>query len=152
MKMNAEQAPKRVMQEPTRVLGKLYSTNADVENDLRGLGVHVLAPSRTFAWGAFSSQFRLDVARLWEYAASVIPYDVRQILILDDGGFALATVPEQLKKRFRIAGVEQTTSGLTVNSDGFKCPVVEVASSAGQTDKAAAAAAGVSRSVVDTRA
>jgi len=114
----------------TFVLGKLYSTNSAVENELKSLGVHVLAPSRRFAWGAFSSQFQLDVAKLWEYAASTLPNDVRRILVLDDGGFALSTVPEHLKRRFEIAGVEQTTSGLTVNREGFKCPVVEVASSA----------------------
>jgi hypothetical protein len=114
----------------TFVLGKLYSTNPGVENELRSLGVHVLAPSSGFAWGAFSSQFRLDVAKLWDYAAATIPAGVRRILVLDDGGFALSTIPEHLKKRFEIAGVEQTTSGLTVNCDGFKCPVVEVASSA----------------------
>ncbi len=112
--------------------GKVYSTNPDVERRIRGLGVHVQPSGVPNRWGYYEDQLRADVVKLWETATRHVRRNrIRKVIILDDGGSALSTVPEQLLLTSNIAGVEQTMSGIALQTSGkVAVPVVEVATSA----------------------
>jgi S-adenosylhomocysteine hydrolase len=112
--------------------GKVYSTNPDVERRLKGLGVHVQPAGVSNRWGYYEDQLRADVVKLWETATRHVHRNrIRKVIILDDGGCALSTVPEQLLLTSNIAGVEQTMSGIALQTSGrVAVPVVEVATSA----------------------
>jgi S-adenosylhomocysteine hydrolase len=112
--------------------GKVYSTNPDVERRIRGLGVHVQPSGVPNRWGYYEDQLRADVVRLWETATRHVRRNrIRKVIILEDGGSALSTVPEELLLTSNIAGVEQTMSGIALQTSGrVAVPVVEVATSA----------------------
>lgn len=112
--------------------GKAYSTNPDVERRIRGLGVHVQPSGVPTRWGYYEDQLRADVVKLWETATRHVRRSrIRKVIILDDGGCALSTVPEQLLLTSNVAGVEQTMSGIALQTSGrVTVPVVEVATSA----------------------
>ncbi len=108
--------------------GKAYSSNPDVANELTRLGIHVLEPTGTWGWGEFHRQLESSARDLWRAVFSD-GYS-GEVVVLDDGGFTLATAPP-FSGRNRIAGVEQTTSGtLNASSAGLRCPTVDVAHSA----------------------
>ncbi|MGA2086723.1 MAG: hypothetical protein ABSG60_14525 [Terracidiphilus sp.] len=122
--------------EPSNIylLGKHYSTNQDVLHELLRLGINVRVNRTVGKWGDFSKEFDTYVKQLWRDVRVAVGHDRKKgILILDDGGHCIASVPESLLGCLPIAGVEQTTSGVTRIGEAPSIPVVAVALSAAKS-------------------
>ena len=93
-------------------LGKVYSNSAPVIKTLRELGITVVE-STCPEPGEFHSYFERDVRRLWQIATQAIASrDIKRLLVLDDGGVAITSVPLEVRQRYAICGVEQTSLGM----------------------------------------
>jgi len=114
------------------VAGKIYSTNVEVKSRIRKLGVFVQSSGIPEYWGYYEDQLRNDVAQMWNVAARHITGNqIRTVIILDDGGCALSSIPDEIISGCLVTGVEQTMSGITLQTAGrVNIPVVEVAASA----------------------
>ena len=126
---------------------KFYSSAADphrpagtttswlMEQTEAKLGIHC-CPFQCAPPGWFADVFPMHVEQnVWQPVRKFLDTSgrrIEQILILDDGGDALTTVPGDLLRRpIRIAGVEQTQHGLNkLLGHNLKFPIVEVASCA----------------------
>lgn len=110
------------------VLGKTYSSNPSVVKELTEMGIYVLQESQPTKPGHFRETILGDVKRLWVVARSRLR-ETRSIVVLDDGGRAIAACPAWARKR-RATGVEQTSSGWRRMLDHeLKIPFVSVARS-----------------------
>lgn len=92
-------------------LGKVYSNSPPVIETLRKMGITVV-DSTAPGPGEFYSYFQRDVARLWQVAAETLASRrVNRILVLDDAGRCITSVPRELRRQYRMCGVEQTSQG-----------------------------------------
>ena len=93
-------------------LGKVYSNSSVVIQTLRKRGVTVVDSTMPEP-GKFDQYFEQDCKRLWQVAADALARRrIKRILVLDDGGFCITTVPPELLQRYSICGVEQTSLGM----------------------------------------
>ena len=108
--------------ENTFALGKVYSNSASVIAAIRKTGVTVI--ESTFPRpGEFDESFKDDIERLWKTVADELSRrHVKRIIVLDDGGKCITSIPAELLSRYEVAGVEQTSLGMFVfeeNSPSF---------------------------------
>jgi hypothetical protein len=114
------------------LLGKPYSTHGETEETLRRIGVDVRTAPYPSSRGDFEATFRRSTDELWTSAitaAAEVAHD-EAFIVLDDGGYLHERLMTKTEPSvLRIAGVEQTTSGLAA---ARRAPyeVIEVASSA----------------------
>jgi len=111
--------------------GKYYSTNQETVQALRNLGVNIFEDPVPPQIGKFQQHIENNIRKMWCSISSRKRLSDTNYLILDDGGRALAGVPLDIYYSSRIAGVEQTSSGL--HQRGIKAasfPIVSVANSA----------------------
>jgi hypothetical protein len=93
-------------------LGKVYSNNAEVIETLRAMGVTVVQ-SVMPPPGEFQRCFEYDTHRLWQVAAEHLARRrIRRVLVLDDGGVCITSVPPEVIRRYLLCGVEQTSRGM----------------------------------------
>ena len=93
-------------------LGKVYSNSPPVIRTLQDMGVTVIE-STTPEPGEFRSYFQRDVERLWQIATETLrKRNIRRILVLDDGGVCITSVPPEVLQRYALCGVEQTSLGM----------------------------------------
>ena len=93
-------------------LGKIYSNSRPVIDSLRKRGVTVVENSSPEP-GKYDEYFEADVKRLWQVATEALARRrIKRVLVLDDGGFCITTVPPELLQRYSICGVEQTSMGM----------------------------------------
>lgn len=93
-------------------LGKVYSNSSVVIQTLRNRGITVV-DSIMPEPGEFDQYFEQDCRRLWQVVAETLARRrIKRILVLDDGGFCITTVPPELLSRYSICGVEQTSLGM----------------------------------------
>lgn len=93
-------------------LGKVYSNSVPVIRTIREMGVTV-AESTMPAPGEFAKSFANDVKHLWEIAARRLAQgDIKRIIVLDDAGTCITSVPPDLLRQYLVAGVEQTSLGV----------------------------------------
>ncbi|HVV67625.1 MAG TPA: NAD(P)-binding domain-containing protein [Gammaproteobacteria bacterium] len=114
------------------LMGKIYSTNSMVSRLLTTKGIRVINNLPNYKIGHFQESFNLDILHLWHEVETLLKqrkYQIDHIIVLDDGGSCLKSVPKNLLENYQIIGVEQTSSGLAV-LDSVNYPVIEVASSA----------------------
>jgi len=111
--------------------GKAYSTNTDVYNKLCDLNINALPSSVSQNRGEYSGQLTKDVIELWSMLSKQLLSKrcISNIIILDDGGYAIRNVPHHLSDKYNVIGIEQTTSGIKYNTYN-KIPIIDVASSA----------------------
>jgi S-adenosylhomocysteine hydrolase len=103
---------------PTQIhiLGKIYSSKPLVQERLRSLGVNVYRSSNNFEWGLYSCRLAKDIDLMWQAAISTGSLNsVKRVIVLDDGGAAIAAVPVDLLRSKVVIGVEQTMSGIVLN-------------------------------------
>lgn len=112
-------------------LGKCYSDSPPIIQVMKDSGIELIPSSTPRRPGQYHEAARIDIANLWKKAISGIKKD-DIIIVLDDGGRALAGTPPNIRLGDnRIAGVEQTRSGLYIDEIGrLLFPVIEAASSA----------------------
>ena len=93
-------------------LGKVYSNSCVVIKTLRNRGVTVIDSTMPEP-GEFDQYFEQDCTRLWQVAAEALARRrIKRILVLDDGGSCITTVPPELLSRYSMCGVEQTSMGM----------------------------------------
>src|SRR5215217_7640651 len=93
-------------------LGKVYSNSSVVIKTLRNRGVTVVDSTMPQP-GEFDQYFEEDCKRLWQVAAEALARRrIKRILVLDDGGFCITTVPPAVLRRYSMCGVEQTSLGM----------------------------------------
>ena len=113
------------------ILGKSYSSNPEVENRLKALGVNVAETGRQQYWGEYSTLLTADVAKLWTQVARGLEAQRPEgVIVLDDGGFCIKGMPRCLLDGVPVVGIEQTMSGLSLLGVPPRFPVIDVASSA----------------------
>ena len=114
------------------IMGKSYSSCPEVAERLKSNGYHYHLNTQQQKLGQFADYFYQDINHMWEKAYQDLQQkDIDLILILDDGGLCLTTVPDYISKTYPLVGVEQTTSGLSnLLLRELDFPIVEVASSA----------------------
>jgi hypothetical protein len=111
------------------VLGKAYSTNPDVATRLRRLGVSVSNGTLPTHPGHFSEAVRDDLLKLWDSATSLRSGAIDTLVVVDDGGRCLTSVPEWCAAIPSVVGIEQTQFGMA-RLPYERFPVVLVARSA----------------------
>jgi hypothetical protein len=63
--------------------------------------------------GEFDQTFEQDATRLWQVVAEKLSNRrIKRILVLDDGGSSITTAPPELRRRYAMCGVEQTSLGM----------------------------------------
>ena len=93
-------------------LGKVYSNSAVVIEKLRAMGVTVLDSVMPPA-GEFHHYFDHDTNRLWQVASGQLARRrIKRVLVLDDGGVCITSVPTEVLQRYSLCGVEQTSRGI----------------------------------------
>ena len=93
-------------------LGKVYSNSAKVVETLRVMGVTVVE-SVMPPPGEFHRYFEEDTKRLWQVAAEQFARrGIKRVLVLDDGGVCITSVPPEILERYSVCGVEQTSLGM----------------------------------------
>ena len=101
-----------VKRENIFALGKVYSNSPIVIGTLRDRGITVVDGNMPVP-GQFERYLERDVDRLWEIVArNLAQRDVKRILVLDDGGQCISRVPVEVRHRYEICGVEQTSFGI----------------------------------------
>lgn len=110
--------------------GKIYSTNSDVKRKLKLIGVNIVDSNIYHSPGFFKESLIADVHLLWTKLRERLPSRQSKIIILDDGGYTLKSIPiELLNSHHQIIGIEQTSSGIWDLND-ISIPVINVAQSA----------------------
>src|SRR5690349_10644318 len=98
-------------------LGKVYSNSPPAIEMLRDRGVTVIE-STTPAPGEFHSSFERDVQRLWQVTAETLAQrSIKRLLVLDDDGVCITTVPREILHKYAVCGVEQTSQGVFLFED-----------------------------------
>ena len=93
-------------------LGKIYSNSAKVIETLRAMGVTVVESVKPPP-GEFQPYFEQDTNRLWRVAAEQLARRrIKRVLVLDDGGVCITSVPTEVLQRYAMCGVEQTSLGI----------------------------------------
>jgi hypothetical protein len=63
--------------------------------------------------GEFHQYFEQDTSRLWQIAAEQFAHrGIKRVLVLDDGGVCITSVPPKVLQRYPLCGVEQTSLGM----------------------------------------
>lgn len=112
--------------------GKCYSNSPIIENILIELGVHLVESYVPIKPGEFQETFSEQINELWNVVIhDLVSKNVDRIIVLDDGGRALESIPNALRFAYPIAGIEQTRGGLYSTAlDTLPFSLIEVASSA----------------------
>jgi D-isomer specific 2-hydroxyacid dehydrogenase, NAD binding domain len=93
-------------------LGKVYSNSLPVISTLRDMGVSVIDTTVPEP-GEFHSYFERDINKLWQVAAqNLVQRRIKRILVLDDAGVCITSVPPDVLRRYEVCGVEQTSQGI----------------------------------------
>ena len=109
--------------------GKIYSTNEETESKLKELGINVIKSDYPPKLGFYTKSLENDVRLMWQLLSKKLKPNSK-IIILDDGGYTLKNVPDEILKKHFVYGIEQTTSGIRMQSTFGKFPVIHVAASA----------------------
>jgi len=113
--------------------GKIYSEHPETAYAMKDeLGITYLEPRFPRFPGTYDQCLDQDANRLWRKARSNSK-DAEKIVVLDDGGHLLRTVPRPLLNERRVVGVEQTTFGIQRQTPFGHFPVVQVATSAAKS-------------------
>lgn len=111
------------------VTGKIYSTNFETSVKLKKLGINVIESTVPDKLGYYISFLEKDVKFMWKELIKVLTPGAK-IIILDDGGFVLKNLPDEVLSKYKVFGIEQTTSGVRLQKSFKNFPVIHVATSA----------------------
>ena len=114
--------------------GKGYSDSQVAEDVFKKkLGIKYFKLERTYeTTGQYQHHLRTHLKQVWHHFIDNLERsNIKRIIIIDEGGHSLETMPSFLCFQYPMAGIEQTRGGLyspAINSLPF--PLIEVASSA----------------------
>lgn len=114
------------------VLGKHYSECPSVVKTIEQYGIYCQPSSSEHPVGYFSSAFENAIDRLWRHTLRTIDADIKRIIVIDHGGYALAQLPKHLCEQHQVVGLEKTAGGIMrLKQHGLpNCPVIDVANCA----------------------
>lgn len=99
-------------QENIFALGKVYSNSSTVVETLCAMGITVVDSVKPPP-GEFQHFFEQDTDRLWRVASEQLARrNIKRVLVLDDGGVCITSVPPEVLQRYALCGVEQTSLGM----------------------------------------
>lgn len=98
----------------TFVLGKRYSDNLDVIQKVKDYGVYYQPSSKQVGLGGFEESFIRDTVLLWSEVSRQLQNntEIKNVLILDHGGYAANFIPSDIREKFHVIGLEKTSGGL----------------------------------------
>lgn len=113
------------------VLGKSYSENKDVVSKIREMGIKYLDCSPQKAYGGYQESFTQDIKTLWSLVENNLHDDIKDVMVLDHGGHAIANIPKKIMG-FPVIGIEKTSAGTMQYNEENKpsIPLINVAGSA----------------------
>jgi len=114
------------------LLGKCYSSNMDVWQEMHQDGIHVSPLSFSFeSHQAFDGQFCRIVSQFLESTLSQVELSkFNKIILIDDGGQLLSLAVKFFRGQTNVVAIEQTTSGYEkIKSSVLPFPVINVARS-----------------------
>jgi len=109
----------------TFVLGKHYSENREVVQEIKRLKVHMQPCSTQVGLGCFDKNFAHDIQGLWSQVVRHLERNtyIENVLILDHGGYAIKLMPNSIHQNFKVVGLEKTSGGLIkLDRQGFFPP------------------------------
>ncbi|HEV2524407.1 MAG TPA: hypothetical protein VGU44_04695 [Gammaproteobacteria bacterium] len=112
--------------------GKGYSDSKEVEDHLKQkLGIKYFKLERTYETaGQYQHHLRSHLKQVWHsFIDNLEKCHIKRIIVIDEGGHSLETMPDFLCFEYPMAGIEQTRGGLyspAINSLPF--PLIESAS------------------------
>lgn len=109
--------------------GKIYSTHIETQNKLKELGINIIESDFPKELGFYTQSLENDVRKMWQLLSEKLNPNSK-IIILDDGGYTLKNVPDEILRNQFVCGIEQTTSGIRMQNTFGKFPVIHVAASA----------------------
>jgi S-adenosylhomocysteine hydrolase len=114
------------------VLGKSYSECPSAVQRIKNLNVIYQDCSKQTALGQFSQSFTYDIGCLWKRVNDHLANnanDVRDVLVLDHGGYAIKLMPQSISMQCNVVGLEKTTAGLMgpKNREFPLVPIINVA-------------------------
>lgn len=114
----------------TFVLNKSYSECTRVVEETKKLGVHYQPCSSQLGVGSFSQSFIRDINLMWEKVLCHLSA-VDNLLVMDHGGHALAFIPYEILKKFKVVAIEKTTAGIiNIHATALPFPLIDVATCA----------------------
>ena len=119
------------------ILGKIYSTNTEILNELKADGFNVEQPLFDLK-NSFDAQHVANCLNLYSSFIKNVP-EGSQIIVIDDGADMLNIFNKNIndiENRFHIIGIEQTSSGFRkLEKEKLNFPVINVARSPIKLDK-----------------
>jgi S-adenosylhomocysteine hydrolase len=96
------------------IAGKTYSTNKEVKKKMLGSGFNIISVKEQSEPRDFELHMIKTIEALWLRVAKCVSnnFEIRNIIILEDGGRCLTLMPKQIEENYNTFAVEQTTSGL----------------------------------------
>lgn len=112
--------------------GKLYSCRKPVVSWLRKQRVNVVAPpSSPISPGHLVERHKETLAEFWKQVLDTVnEKNPSRIVLLDDGGHGVLSIPIEIVRNHTIVAIEQTNSGLRVRGPFVKVRRINVAASA----------------------
>ncbi|WP_420421692.1 hypothetical protein [Simkania sp.] len=115
------------------IIGKCYSTDPKVYQQLKNDGVNISSMSATFdSHGAYDQAFDQNINEFFNNIIEDLDLaDFDKIIILDDGGFLIQIANEKLSHSLNnVIGIEQTSAGFNrVSKQNIFFPVINTARS-----------------------
>lgn len=99
--------------ENLHVIGKCYSTDPKVYNQLESDGVNISSKSASFdSHTSYDKEFDNDINIFFDNIIKKVELDnFDKIIILDDGGFLIQIANQKIPSHYNIIGIEQTSAG-----------------------------------------
>lgn len=112
--------------------GKFYSTHLETEKHMIDRGIQILKTKAPRWPGQYQDNTREEIKEMWvQFENRLKNSDIEKVIVLDDGGMCLESIPKSIRYEYSLAGIEQTRFGLyskTVRAQVF--PLIDVARSA----------------------
>lgn len=119
------------------ILGKIYSTSTEILNELKKKGFNIEQPPFDLK-NNFDAQHVVNCLNLYSSFIKNVP-DGSQVIVIDDGADTLHVFNKnfsEIKDKFQITGIEQTSSGFRkLENEELNFPVINVARSSIKLDK-----------------
>jgi len=109
--------------------GKIYSTHAITSTKLENLGINITKSTYPKKLGTYLEALEGDIINMWADLKKRLTH-ASTVIILDDGGYTLKNAPEDVLEKCDVFGIEQTTSGIRMQSAFGRFPVIHLAASA----------------------
>lgn len=117
-----------IKKENVFLTGKIYSENKESAHKLTSLGINYINTSLQKE-SDYDLSFKNLLSQLWEIFFAANYNENITLIVIDDGGKLIKSIPRQAIKKYHVIAIEQTTSGIEKKGSN-SIPVIEVATSA----------------------